>query len=221
MSTSSRRTLDRELDEIHQDLLKLGELVVSAIERAIGCLQTGNADLARQVVDEDRRVNALRFHVEEECLATIATQQPTATDLRRVLTGITLAGDLERMGDYAAGIAKTVLRMPGAHAGQPQDEILQMAAVCTAMVRQSLLAIEHEDPELARQVAERDDEVDRLYNHARANLLAYMLENPEQITWATYLLWCAHNLERLGDRATNIGERVIFMTTGTMKELNT
>jgi phosphate transport system protein len=221
MAGAGRHTLDRELAGLQADLLKLGELVVAALERALSCLESGDHALARQVVDDDRRVNALRFHIEEECLALIATQQPTASDLRRVLTGINLAGDLERMGDYAAGIAKTVLRIPPGEHVAPHPGLLDMGRLCRAMLRASLDAFANADTELARQVAAEDDALDAVYEGVRGELLAYMVEHPERVTTATYALWCAHNLERLGDRATNIGERVIFMLTGTMQELNT
>jgi phosphate transport system protein len=220
MSGQSRSLLDHELDELQHDLLSIGDLVTAAVDRAMTALQRNDPALAREVIEGDRQINTLRYRIEEECLALIATQQPAASDLRRVLAGINMAGDLERMGDHAAGIAKTVLRMQDEPRVEPSAGLLRMADICRVMLQQSLESFRSANVELAQQVAALDDELDRLYNSVLNELLGLMLEHPRHITAATYLLWCAHNLERLGDRTTNIIERVIFMRTGSMKELN-
>ena len=220
MGSVSRRTLDHELAELRNDLLDMGGLVLAALDSAVDALKRRDAEQAKAVVDGDRKINSLRFRIEEECLMLIATQQPTASDLRRVLAGINMAGDLERMGEHTAGIAKTVLRMREEPEMELPSGLPNMVGVGREMLQQSLQAYRDADPELARLVADRDDELDHLYNATLDVLLAYMVEHPRQITATTYLLWAAHNLERLGDRATNIAERVIFMTTGSMKELN-
>lgn len=220
MSGQPRSLLDHELNELQLDLLTVGDLVTTAIDRAMTALQRNDAALARDVIDGDRQINTLRYRIEEECLALIATQQPAASDLRRVLGGINMAGDLERMGDHAAGIAKTVLRLQDGPALEPPAGLFRMAEICRRMLQQSLESYRTSNIELAQRVAALDDELDQLYNSVLNELLGLMLEHPQQITHATYLLWCAHNLERLGDRATNIIERVIFTRTGSMKELN-
>ncbi len=221
MSSQSRRSmLDQELGELQHDLLSVGELVGTALDRALAALQGRDTALAQQVVDGDQQINTLRYRIEEECLTLIATQQPAASDLRRVLAGINIAGDLERMGDHAAGIAKTVLRMQEEPRAEIPGGMARMADVCRAMLQQCLESYRTSNVEVAPRVAALDDELDGLYNAVLDDVLAYMLEHPKLVTASTYLLWCAHNLERFGDRATNIIERVIFMMTGSMKELN-
>ncbi len=220
MSIPARRSLDRALDQLKNDLLMMGGLVAQALQRALECLQSGDPALAQQIVDGDREINRVRFRIEEECLTLIATQQPAASDLRFVMSGINIAGDLERMGDHAAGIGKTVVRMHDEPHVDPIPAFLRMGAVCQSMLQASLEAFRAESVELARGLADQDDEVDRLYNDVLNEMIALMVKYPDDVATATHMLWCAHNLERFGDRATNIGERVIFMTTGSMKELN-
>jgi phosphate transport system protein len=172
------------------------------------------------VVADDARANDLRFQLEEACITLIATQQPAARDLRAIIAAMSIVGDLERMADHAAGIARTVLRMGNEPLLKPLIDMPRMAAECRAMVRQALDAYVQRDAEMARAIAARDDTIDELYKQIFRELLSYMVEDPETTTRALYLLFSAHNLERIGDRAINIAERVIFMTSGTMKELN-
>ena len=216
MTISPRGTLDRELARLRDELLRLGSLVDSAIERALRALQTRDLALARQVSQDDQAINDLRYKIEEDCLALIATQQPAAVDLRTTVAILNIIIDLERMADHAAGIAEIVIRMGTEPLLKPLIDIPRMAQIDREMLRRSLDAFIAHDPDLAREVAQRDDEVDHLYNQ----ILTYMIEDPKTITRATYLLWVAHNLERIGDRVTNISERVVFMTTGIVRELN-
>ncbi|MER3545373.1 MAG: phosphate transport system regulatory protein PhoU [Chloroflexota bacterium] len=220
MTISPRGTLDRELARLRDELLRLGSLVDSAIERALRALQTRDLALARQVSQDDQAINDLRYKIEEDCLALIATQQPAAVDLRTTVAILNIIIDLERMADHAAGIAEIVIRMGTEPLLKPLIDIPRMAQIDREMLRRSLDAFIAHDPDLAREVAQRDDEVDHLYNQIFRELLTYMIEDPKTITRATYLLWVAHNLERIGDRVTNISERVVFMTTGIVRELN-
>jgi phosphate transport system protein len=220
MTISPRGTLDRELARLRDELLRLGSLVDSAIERALRALQTRDLALARQVIQDDQAINDLRYQIEEDCLALIATQQPAAVDLRTTVAILNIIIDLERMADHAAGIAEIVIRMGTEPLLKPLIDIPRMAQIDREMLRRSLDAFIARDPDLAREVAQRDDEVDHLYNQIFRELLTFMIEDPKTITRATYLLWIAHNLERIGDRVTNISERVIFMTTGIVRELN-
>lgn len=220
MTISPRGTLDRELARLRDELLRLGSLVDSAIERALRALQTRDLALARQVIQDDQAINDLRYKIEENCLALIATQQPAAVDLRTTVAILNIIIDLERMADHAAGIAEIVIRMGTEPLLKPLIDIPRMAQIDREMLRRSLDAFIARDPDLAREVAQRDDEVDHLYNQIFRELLTFMIEDPKTITRATYLLWIAHNLERIGDRVTNISERVIFMTTGIVRELN-
>lgn len=220
MPNITRSTLAREFNVIQDNILRLGSLVDTAINRAVQCLQKQDAALARQLITDDQEINDLRFTIEEECLTLIATQQPTARDLRAVIVAMHIVTDIERIGDHATGIAKTVLRMGDEPLVKPLVDIPHMADVAREMLKQGLDSYLNHDAELAHKVAARDDEVDHLYNQIFRELLDVMVKDPQTTTRATYLLWAAHNLERIGDRVTNIAERVIYMTTGEMKELN-
>ena len=220
MNPRVRNTFDRTFAEVQQDLLALGEAVDAAIARSLECLVRRDPSLAQRVVDEDERINELRFRIEEACLALIAMQQPAATDLRLVIAAMSVVMDMERMGDHATGIAKTVLRMGDEPFVKPLEDIPRMADLAREMLRQSLEAFLRRDEAKAREIAKRDDEVDHLYKRVFDELVAIMARDPSAVSGATYLLWCAHNLERIGDRVTNIAERVVFVTTGDMRELN-
>lgn len=220
MITQTRATLDRDLNAVQDDLLRMGGLLDAAIAKSLEALAKRDQDLARQIIADDAHVNALRFHIEEACLALIATQQPAARDLRAVLAAMIIVSELERMGDYAAGIAKTVLRMGNEPLLKPLIDMPRMADECRAMLRRALDAYVAHDADMARAVAARDDVIDNLYNQIFRELLSFIVEDPHTTTRALYLLFAAHNLERIGDRAVNISERVIFMTSGELKELN-
>lgn len=218
--TVSRPVFDRELNEVRDNLLRMGGLVDMAIDRSMEALSNRDVSLARQIVADDQVINELRFKVEEECLALIATQQPAAGDLRTIIAAINIVNDLERMADHATGIAKTVIRMGDEPLLKPLADIPRMAELARAMLKRSLDAYLAHDADAARAVAAQDDDIDHTYRAVFDELLAIMARDPATIPRGTYLLWCGHNLERIGDRVTNIAERVIFMTTGTMKELN-
>jgi phosphate transport system protein len=215
-----RSVLDQRYIEIRDDLLRIGQLVDAAIDRAMTALRNQDQVLARQIIADDAVINDWRFKVEEACLTLIATQQPTASDLRAVMTAMNIVTDMERMADHATGIAKTIIRMGDEPLLKPLVDLPKMAAYARAMLRRSLDAFLARDAEAARAIALEDDVIDHLYKAIFDELLQIMVKDPDTITRGTYLLWCAHNLERIGDRVTNIAERVIFMTTGTMKELN-
>jgi phosphate transport system protein len=219
-TTATRAGLDRALHTIEDGVLRLGEMVDVAIQQALRSLAERDTSLARQVVNDDAAVNRLRFETEEACLALIATQQPAAGDLRTVVAAMNIVSDLERMADHAAGIARIVLRMGDEPLLKPLIDIPRMAEACRQMVRDSLEAFVRRDAEAARAIAGMDDTIDGLYHQVFRELLSFMVEDPGTTTRALYLLFAAHNLERIGDRATNIAERVVFMTSGEMRELN-
>lgn len=220
MLSKPRAAYDQAFDSIKDDILRLSELVDRAIGQALICLQERDQDLARQLIDSDEAINDLRFKVEEDCLKLIATQQPTATDLRAVVAAMNIVVDIERMGDYAAGIAKTVIRMGEEPLLKPLIDIPRMVEIARQMLRDAIKAYAARDAAMAKLVASRDDEIDHLYRAIFDELVEIMAVQPEGATRATYLLWVAHNLERIGDRVTNIAERVVFITTGDMRELN-
>jgi len=211
--------MSRELERVRSDILHMGSLVSSAIELSIAALKNRDAELAQQIINDDEAINALRFAIEEKCLQVIATQQPAASDLRMVIAATHIAVELERMADHAEGIAELVKRIASEPLLKPLIDIPLMAQIAREMIRGALDAFITQDADAARQVASRDDEIDNLYQQVFRELLTYMLEDPRNIGRATYLLWVAHNLERIGDRVTNVCERVIFMTTGQLQEL--
>jgi phosphate transport system protein len=220
MTTHVRSTLDRELVEINEGLLRIGNLVDVAIEGSIQALAQRDQGLARQIDADDAKVNALRFQVEEECLALIARQQPAASDLRAVLAAFSIVTDLERMGDHAAGIARTVLHMGDEPLLKPLIDLPRMAETCREMLRLSLRAYVERDTAKAHEIVTMDDSVDMLYTQVFREILSYMIEDPRTTSRGLYLMFAAHNLERIGDRVTNIVERILFMTSGEMRELN-
>jgi phosphate transport system protein len=213
-SPSVRRALDTQFTALQNDLLRMGALVDQAIAGSMQALRDRDLSLAERVVAGDAELNRLRYTVEEACLTLIATQQPAAGDLRAILALDTIAVELERMGDHAEGIAKIVLRMGGGSTIQPLAELPRMAEICRSMLKQSLETFLRRDPAAARRVGDQDDEIDRLYRKLFDDEVALMAGDRGAVELGTYLLWIAHNLERIGDRITNISERVIFMTTG-------
>jgi len=220
MSTlHTRGALERELERIRSDILRMGSLVERAIERSIQALKDRDPDLAQQVINDDAEINQLRFDIEEHCLELIATQQPAARDLRMVIAATHLAVELERMADHAAGTAEITRRIYQEPLLKPLIDLPIMAQVAQEMIHAALDAFVAFDADAAQKVATRDDELDGLYQQVFRELLTYMLEDPRNISRATYLLWVAHNLERIGDRVTNVCERVVFMATGKLEEL--
>ncbi|HSB91447.1 MAG TPA: phosphate signaling complex protein PhoU [Anaerolineales bacterium] len=220
MTAQPRATLERELRRVQDSLLRMGDMVDAAVGRALTALSERDSRLAQEIVLADADVNALRYRVEEDCLTLIATQQPAAGDLRIVMAAFSIVSDLERMADHAAGIARTVLRMGDEPLLKPLIDIPRMAEVCRDMLRQSLRAFVDRDADTARRIARQDDVIDGLYQQVFRELLSFMVEDPHTTTRALYLLFTAHNLERIGDRITNIVERVVFMTSGELRELN-
>ena len=220
MSYSLRTAYDREFIQIQDNLLQMGSMVDQAIALALESLQNRDQALAQQVIDNDEVINALRFKIEDACLALIATQQPAASDLRAVVAVITIVINMERMADHAAGIAKTVILMGDEPLLKPLIDIPRMVRLAQEMLGEVLQAFVESDADAAQAIADRDDEMDHLYQAIFEELLEIMADKPDSVERATYLLWCAHNLERIGDRVTNIAERVIFVSTGDMRELN-
>jgi len=215
----TRGALERELERLRSDILRMGSQVETAIERSVLALKNRDAELAQQIINDDAAINDLRYAIEEKCLQLIATQQPAAGDLRMVIAATHIAVELERMADHAEGTAVLVKRLAGEPLLKPLIDIPAMSRIAQEMIHAALDAFIARDAEAARQVASRDDEIDALYQQVFRELLTYMLEDARNISKATFLLWVAHNLERIGDRATNICERVVFMTTGQLQEL--
>ncbi|MGE0058705.1 MAG: phosphate signaling complex protein PhoU [Dehalococcoidia bacterium] len=216
----ARVLYERELAEIEEDMLVLASMVGRAIDRSIESLRNRDVSLAHQVILDDVEINRKRYETEEKCLDLLATQQPLAGDLRSIVAVLHVIVDLERMGDHAEGIAKVAIMLADEPPLKPYIDIPRMASIAAAMLDQSLIAFRTRDIVLARQVSARDDEVDALYDQVYKELIIYMINDPKTIERATHVTWIAHNLERIADRVTNICERVIYMVSGHMEELN-
>jgi len=217
---SIRATFDQELQDLRDNVLRLGSMVDTAISLSIQALKERDRELAQQIITDDETINELRFKIEEDCISLIARQQPAARDLRLIVAAMNIVLDLERMGDHAAGIATIVLRMGDEPLLKPLIDLPRMAQISQDMLRQSLDALISGNSDAALAITQIDDEVDQLYNQIFRELVSYMIEDPRTVTRAMYLLFCAHNLERVADRVTNICERVIFVATGRMEEIS-
>ena len=209
-----RVDLDRQLNQLEHEVTSLAEIVEKAIARSVEALKERDLAEAQQVVQEDDYIDRKRYEIEDRCIDLIATQQPMAGDLRTVITLLHISVELERMGDYAEGIAKISLMIGDEPTLKPLIDIPRMAEKATAMLRNSIDALVNRDMVKANQVRRDDDAVDDLYDQVYRELLLFMLQDPQTIQRATYLLWAAHDLERIADRATNIAERVTFLVTG-------
>jgi phosphate transport system protein len=215
-----RAKLDADLEKLKSDLLELGEMVDHAIMRAMESLMKQDMELATQIIADDEHINDARFAIEELCLKTIATQQPTATDLRAVVAAMNMVSDLERMGDHATGIAKSVIRGEGEPKLNIPQDFNHIADKVRQMLQDAMRAYREDDVELAHKVAEMDDVIDEQYRELFGNLLETMARKPMKSGAGIRLQFASHNLERIADRATNLVERVIFQHSGQMQELN-
>lgn len=209
-----RAGYDQQLKHVQDELLLIGSMVEKTVQLSIESLSNRDLDLAKQIVDDDDEIDLRQHHLEEFCIDVIARQQPMGGDLRVLITGLQVASELERMGDYAEGIAKISIRMGQEPPLKPLIDIPRMAEIAVNMLRRSLTALNARDAEMARQVWVDDDEVDQLNEQVFRELVTFMIQNPRNIERATLLMWVAHNLERVADRATNIAERVIYLATG-------
>jgi phosphate transport system protein len=219
-SIHGRAALDDGLEQLRVDLRRLASLLDLAIERSVGALARLDRRQAEAVIAGDAAINELRYEIEERAVHLIAMQQPIAGDLRFIVSVLAVVSELERMGDYCVGIAKIVLLHEGRPLLKPLVDIPRMAALVRDMLRKSLDAFITKNAFLAETIALRDDEIDRLYDQVYRELLTYMLSDPTTIDRATWLLWTAHNLERMGDRIQNVCERTIYEVTGTLREFS-
>jgi len=201
-------------------MLVMAGMVDTAIARGIEALKNRDVQLAHNIITDDLKINRKRYETEEKCLELIATQQPLASDLRTIVSVLHITVDLERMGDHAEGIAKIALMLADEPPLKPYIDIPRMADVTRGMLMDSIEAFKRRDTALAREICNRDDEVDELYEKLYHELIGYMVKDPTTIQRATYLIWVTHNLERIGDRVTNICERVVYLVEGHIQELN-
>ncbi len=216
----ARQVFQEQIRELLEDLLEMGQMVADSIDASIQALAKQDEALAQQVIDHDDEINALQYEIDEKCLVLIATQQPMASDLRTILAVSNVAAELERIGDYSEGIGRLAIKLAGRPLLKPLIDIPRMADESRSMLMGALEAFARQDVEAAAKIGEADDVVDALYDQIYRELLVYMMEDPRTITQATYLLWVAHNLERIADRTTNIAERAIFLDSGRIVDLN-
>ena len=215
-----RATFDEALQAITDDVLRLGSRVEQAIERATLALAERDVELADRVRWEDEGTNELQRRINTEISTTIATQQPMARDVRHVLALHHAASELERMGDYAVNIAKLTQQLASEPVLEPFPEIFEMERLCREQVRAAMRALVDTSEEEARAASVRDDEIDHLYSKVYRDAIGLMVREPSRIPQATHLLFVAHNLERLGDRVTNIAEDIVYLATGRVEDLN-
>ena len=208
------RRLDEELQSLKERLLQMASLAEAAIGLAVKALVSRDAALARQVIASDQAINMAEVELDELCMRFLALYQPEATDLRFITMAFKINNDLERMGDLAVNIAERTLELLAEPLLKPLLDIPRMAELAQAMVKDSLDAFVRRDPELARNVCRRDDEVDQLNDQVFRELLTYMLQDPASITRAVALILIGRHLERIADHATNIAEDVIFLVQG-------
>ena len=212
--STTRSQLDRGLAIIRDDVLRLGSQVESHIEWSVHALRGHDLGLARRVVDGDARIGSLRFKIETECLDCLATQQPTARDLRSLLAAMHMAGELERMADHAKGVAGISFRSHEMPESVSMTTLVRMQVAACKMLHLSMDAYVREDEALARMAADQDVGIDELYLLAVSQALDEARTHNGWLELATYCVWTAHNLERIGDRVTNVCERVLFLVTG-------
>jgi len=215
----TRASYENQIERLRDDVVSMASMVDKSIARAIDALRAQDAVLARQVRKEDKVINAARWEGEDRAITLIATQGPMAGDLRTIAGALQIFTDLERMADHAAGIAKIVIETIDEAPLKPLVDIPRMAAIAREMLSDAVTAFVDRDVDLARTVATRDDEIDELHDQIYRELLTYMMADPSTINRATHLLWASHNLERIGDRVTNICERVVYTVTGETEEL--
>jgi phosphate transport system protein len=215
-----REQFQRQLEALKDGVLEMGSMVDRAIERAMRSLIDRDAELAQQVIDEDREINATGFHIQNMCLSLLAQQAPMATDLRVIVSVTSIVSELERMGDHAEGIARIVLLMQDEPLVKPLVDLPIMAERSREMLKQAIHGFVEREVEGASRVGNADDAVDELYDRIYNDLIQIMINDPTTVEPSTHLLWVAHNLERIADRATNIAERTVFAVTGMLPQMD-
>jgi phosphate transport system protein len=216
----TREAFEKKLRELQDEVLIMGSMVEKAIQRSLDALRTRDVTLSNGVVHDDVAINAKRYDIEDKCIHTIALQQPMAADLRVIVAVLFISNELERIADHAEGIARINLMLGDEPISGTMGDIMLMGDRAVGMLRRSLTAFVDRDDELARQICDEDDEIDALYDSTYHHLIQEVIRTPEDVQRVTYLIWTCHNIERIADRTTNICERVIFMVTGQLEEIN-
>jgi phosphate transport system protein len=214
-----RKTFEQEIQQLKDDILILGSMVEQSLLEAVEALKKRDIASARITVNRDNEINKKRYAIENQVMVTIATQQPMAHDLRLLASILEVASEIERMGDYAKGIAIINIRMGNEPLLKPLVDVPRMAQICADTLHRSLTAFVNEDVQAARELPKEDDLVDDLYKQVYRELITLIIQEPKNIERANWLLWVAHNLERFSDRVANICERTIFIATGELREV--
>ncbi|MBH5318486.1 phosphate signaling complex protein PhoU [Paenibacillus sp. GSMTC-2017] len=217
---TKRKEFDHGLEQLHNLLVEMGNFVEHALVEAMAALKDVDVNKARIIIEEDPKLNGMEEKIMELGARLIATQQPVAKDLRRILSAFRIASDLERMGDQSVDIAKVVLRLEGQSLIKPLIDLPRMAEIIQTMTYESIQSFIHENVDLAYKMAKDDDQVDALYGQITRELMMLMMENPRNIAQAQLLSFVGRYLERFGDHATNIGESVVYLVTGSRPDLN-
>jgi phosphate transport system protein len=215
----TRTVYHKKLRGIQDDILTMGSMVGKAILRSVDSLKNRDLNLANQVIADDQAINDKRFEIEEKCIELIATQQPMASDLRIIVAILYITSEVERIGDYAVGIARIAIMIGDEPPLKPLIDVPKMAEKTVDMLYRTLEALVNHDADAARKIVLEDNEVDHYYTLVFQELLKFMEEDPRTFLRATRLVWVAHNLERSADRVTNICERIVFIITGKMEEI--
>jgi phosphate transport system protein len=218
---SLRETFNRQLEKIRNETLLLGSMVEQAMLEAVTTLLAHDTRGAMTTFEHDLQINEKRFSIENAILITMATQQPMAHDLRLLASLLEIATELERMGDYAKGIGKVTAMLGETTLELPADDLKRMCNIAIGMLHQGLIAFINEDVVEARRIPKQDDAVDALYNKVYHFAVDQMMNNRDLIDHANYLMWVAHNIERMADRVVNICERTVFTATGELMEIDT
>ncbi|MHB8125548.1 MAG: phosphate signaling complex protein PhoU [Desulfitobacteriaceae bacterium] len=215
-----RQQFDNALEELRQKILELGALVEQRIELAVDTLYSQDLELANLIIVGDLHLNQLQAQIEEKCILLIATQQPFARDLRKVVAGFKISMYLERMSDLAVDVSKITIRIGKEKLIKPLIDIPRMGILVREMITKGLTAYVQEDDTVAKQMSEIDDQVDQLYSQIFRELLVLMMSDPKTIKQANYLLFAGRFLERMGDYCTNIAEEIVYLVTGKRADLN-
>ena len=215
----TREYMDSLIEKLQDEILLLESMVRDSISEAVKSLMTQDKKLAKQVSKRDKEINVKRFEIENECLITIATQQPLASDLRMLASILEISTELERMGDYAKGICKVTKLTAKKPILAPMEHLPGMASEATDMLKMAVRAFVDGDVDAARAIPQRDDIVDDGFNAVYKGLVKEMIKDPDSIRHANHLQWAAHNIERMADRVTNICERTLFIETGSIYEI--
>jgi len=215
-----RKTFEGEMQQVKDEILVLGSMVETAILDSVEALKKRDIKEAEKILAADKEINKKRFEIESQLMILIATQQPMAHDLRLLASSMEIISELERMGDYAKGIANINIRMGDEPLLKPLIDVPRMAQKDVDMLHRALTAFVEEDIESSKKIPMEDDEVDALYNQVYRELMTFVIADPKTMERANWLLWVAHNLERVADRVTNICERTIFIATGELVEID-